>query len=54
VLQPCDHPCGINRMIKPALYGAVDQMFTAKLCAQLGVELNNSNSALSFLDAVAE
>lgn len=49
-LQPCDQPTGINRILKPALYGAVDHLFTAKICAQLGISLANNNSDVSSVD----
>jgi hypothetical protein len=41
---------GINRILKPALYGAVDHLFTAKVCAQLGIILSNNNSDISSAD----
>ena len=31
-------------MLKPAVYSAVDQLFLAKICSQLGVNLQHTNT----------
>jgi len=49
-LQPCDQPCGINRMLKPALYSAVDHLLTSKICRQLGIDMAADNTEDAFID----
>lgn len=31
-------------MIKPALYSAVDHLFTSKICEQLGIRMQRDNT----------